>query len=81
MEKLLLHSVSLWNSTAIDAMDILEEIIAHKRIENERNRQIMPLRKLATEVDRLMESKGQQAEGGSMRKALIDSTSGIIAEF
>ena len=54
MEKLLLHSVSLWNSTAIDAMDILEEIIAHKRIENERNRQIMPLRKLATEVDRLM---------------------------
>ena len=62
-------------------MDILEEIIAHKRIENERNRQIMPLRKLATEVDRLMESKGQQAEGGSMRKALIDSTSGIIAEF
>ena len=66
MEKLLLHSVSLWNSIAIDAMDILEEIIAHKRIENERNRQIMPLRKLATEVDRLMESKGQQAEGGSM---------------
>lgn len=62
-------------------MDILEEIIAHKRIENEQHKAAVPLRTLAQQVDRQMEAEGQQAVGGSMRAALSQSSSGIIAEF
>lgn len=62
-------------------MDILEEIIAHKRIENAQHQAQLPLHQLAREVDRQMTDEGQQAVGGSMRQALLQSPSGIIAEF
>lgn len=61
-------------------MDILEEIVAHKRVEVEQFKQLVPPQQLYREVEQLI-----AAEEGlvrpSMRRALLDSTHGIIAEF
>ena len=59
-------------------MDILEEIVAHKRIEVAEQKEQMPPRKLYAEVERMM------AEGISKRslsQALTENDFGIIAEF
>lgn len=56
--------------------DILSEIIAHKRIEVERFKAAMPERKIHAEVERL---SGDTPP--SFKKALLESESGIIAEF
>lgn len=59
-------------------MDILEEIVAHKRIEVAEQKEQMPPRKLYAEVERMM------AEGISKRslsQALTEDDFGIIAEF
>jgi len=59
-------------------MDILEEIVAHKRIEVAEQKEQMPPRKLYAEVERMM------AEGVSKRslsQALTENDFGIIAEF
>ncbi|MBR6286616.1 MAG: indole-3-glycerol phosphate synthase TrpC [Bacteroidaceae bacterium] len=64
--------------------DILEEIVANKRIELERQKQIVSLEKLrqATENIILAEEKHRtHTIRQSMRLALENSTSGIIAEF
>ncbi len=59
--------------------DILEEIVAHKRLEVERQKKELPPRELYERVERLL------AEGWvvprSMRQSLSDSPTGIIAEF
>ena len=58
--------------------DILEEIVAHKRIEVAEQKEQMPPRKLYAEVERMM------AEGVSKRslsQALAQDDFGIIAEF
>ena len=58
--------------------DILEEIVAHKRIEVAEQKEQMPPRKLYAEVERMM------AEGVSKRslsQALAQNDFGIIAEF
>lgn len=61
-------------------MDILEEIVAHKRVEVEQFKQLVPPQQLYREVEQLI-----AAEEGlvrpSMRRALLDSPHGIIAEF
>jgi len=57
-------------------MDILEEIVAHKRVELEKFRQLMPPRVLYGKVERMLDEPVP-----SMREALMQSTSGIIAEF
>ena len=59
-------------------MDILEEIVAHKRIEVAEQKEQTPARKLYAEVERMM------AEGVSKRslsQALTENDFGIIAEF
>jgi indole-3-glycerol phosphate synthase len=58
--------------------DILEEIVAHKRIEVAEQKEQMPPRKLYAEVERMM------AEGvskHSLSQALAQDDFGIIAEF
>ena len=59
-------------------MDILEEIVAHKRIEVAEQKEQLPPRKLYAEVEHMM------AEGiskRSLRQALAQDDFGIIAEF
>ena len=63
-------------------MDILEEIVAHKRIEVADAKEILPERELHRIVEQLIAN--DEAEGRlrlSMSKALIASETGIIAEF
>jgi indole-3-glycerol phosphate synthase len=56
--------------------DILQEIITHKRIEVERQKQAVPLSVLLS-----MSSERMDRPTVSMRKSLAESSSGIIAEF
>lgn len=56
--------------------DILEEIVAHKRLEVERLKQTLPERELHKRVEDILETRVP-----SMRKALTESDTGIIAEF
>ena len=58
--------------------DILQEIVAHKRVELEQQKQLVPPRQLYARVERLM------ADGiakHSLSRALASSPYGIIAEF
>jgi indole-3-glycerol phosphate synthase len=60
-------------------MDILEEIVAHKRVEiDQRKQYVSPLR-LYGMVEALIKNEPQPP--ASMRQALLDSPTGIIAEF
>lgn len=58
--------------------DILQEIIAYKRIEVERQKQEIEPRTLYNTVERIMDDTPQTL---SMSKSLASSQSGIIAEF
>lgn len=58
-------------------MDILDEIVAHKRVEIDERKHFAPLRQFAGEVQRMID-EGRPA---SMRQALMQSDTGIIAEF
>jgi len=57
-------------------MDILTEIVAHKRIELEAFKAKKPLSVIAKEVESMLDTKP-----ASMHQALMTSDSGIIAEF
>ena len=57
-------------------MDILEEIVAHKRLEVERFKQELSEREIHRRVEAILDFGV-----ASMSKALTDSPSGIIAEF
>lgn len=57
-------------------MDILDEIVAHKRIEVEAFKAQMPLNILASKVEPLLDTPCP-----SMSQALMSSDSGIISEF
>ena len=60
--------------------DVLDEIVAHKRVELERFKAEVPPRELYARVERLMlEEEG--AARPSMREALLNAEVGIIAEF
>ena len=66
--------------------DILSEIIAHKRIEIEKQKQAVSLSQLQEQAAAMMqETVGTGASGTtpvrSMKRALANSSSGIIAEF
>lgn len=68
--------------------DILEEIIAHKRIEVEQEKALLPPTRLFAEVERQIEEERNAEIAGcqapwrcSMRESLAQSASGIIAEF
>ncbi len=56
------------------ATDILQTIVAHKRIELARQEEAVPLDSLIRQLDTLRPSR-------SMRQSLADSSTGIIAEF
>lgn len=56
------------------ATDILQTIVAHKRIELARQEEAVPLDSLIKQLDMLRPSR-------SMRQSLADSPTGIIAEF
>jgi indole-3-glycerol phosphate synthase len=56
--------------------DILEEIVAYKRMEVQRMKEQLPSQQLYRQVEALLDDPIP-----SMRKALMDSKTGIIAEF
>ena len=56
--------------------DILQEIIAHKRIEVERFKELLPEQEIHRRVESILDFSVP-----SMRDALVKSDSGIIAEF
>lgn len=58
-------------------MDILDEIVAHKRIEIDERKRYVPLQQFIGDVQKMMD-EGRPA---SMRDALMQSKTGIIAEF
>ena len=58
--------------------DVLEEIVAWKRLEVQRFRQALPLAHLEKMVQKVLD---EHPETPSMREALMTSTTGIIAEF
>lgn len=58
--------------------DILEEIVAHKRVEVDLQKEVLPPRRLHALVEEVMQS-GHQPIG--MSRALKDDAHGIIAEF
>jgi indole-3-glycerol phosphate synthase len=59
-------------------MDILEEIVAHKREEIAERKKFVTPRELYALVEQKMD---KEPELPSMRQSLLDSASGIIAEF
>lgn len=61
----------------IMSKDILEEIIAHKRIEIAAQEQNVPI----SFLEDLLEKNGDMAETHSMKASLAASATGIIAEF
>ena len=61
--------------------DILEEIVAHKRIEIEQRKRFIQPRQMISLTEQKMQADDGQVPGGSMRKALMESSTGIIAEF
>ncbi len=56
--------------------DVLQEIIAYKRIEVEKQKNLVPLKVLELQL-----AEAEKRPVNSMRSALTNSTSGIIAEF
>ena len=58
--------------------DILEEIVAHKRIEIEQRKRFIQPRQMITLTEQKMQENGGK---GSMKEALVNSETGIIAEF
>ena len=56
--------------------DVLEEIVAHKRVELEMFKQLLPEKELYAKVEAILGGKLP-----SMRKAIVESSTGIIAEF
>ena len=61
--------------------DILEEIVAHKRIEIEQRKRFIQPRQMISLTEQKMKADDGLVPGGSMRKALMESSTGIIAEF
>ena len=61
-------------------MDILEEIVAHKRIEVERFKEMLSEREIHSRVEALMSSP-EGHDVPSMSKTIKESATGIIAEF
>ncbi len=58
-------------------MDILEEIVAHKRMEIDERKQFVPLRQFTGAIQKMMD----EGKPASMSEALMSSSTGIIAEF
>lgn len=61
--------------------DILEEIVAHKRIEIDQRKRFIQPRQMIQLVEQRMKEEDGKVPGGSMRETLMESPTGIIAEF
>ena len=61
-------------------MDVLEKIVAHKRVEVEKFKEVFPESSLHARVESLMNTQ-DAIKNVSMRKAIVESPTGIIAEF
>ena len=61
--------------------DILEEIVAHKKVEIEQRKRFIQPRQMITLTEQKMQENGGKVMGGSMKQALMSSDTGIIAEF
>ena len=61
--------------------DVLEEIVAHKRLEIEQRKRFISPRQMITLTEQKMKDDDDKTPGGSMREALMTSSTGIIAEF
>lgn len=61
--------------------DVLEEIVAHKRIEIEQRKRFISPRQMITLTEQKMKDDDGKTPGGSMKEALMTSPTGIIAEF
>ena len=61
--------------------DILEEIVAHKKMEIEQRKRFIQPRQMITLTEQKMQEDGGKVMGGSMKQALMGSDTGIIAEF
>ncbi len=57
-------------------MDVLEKIVAHKRVEVEKFKKVVPAYAIHSRVEAILGGKVP-----SMREAIVESTTGIIAEF
>ena len=57
-------------------MDVLEKIVAHKRVEVEKFKEVVPAYAIHSRVEAILGGKVP-----SMREAIVESTTGIIAEF
>ena len=62
-------------------MDILEEIVAHKRIEIDQRKRFISPRQMITLTEQKMKDDDGKTPGGSMRETLMASSTGIISEF
>lgn len=62
-------------------MDILDEIVAHKRVEVARFKEQMPPSVLYRKVEAMIDATPYDAAHISMRQSLLASPSGIISEF
>lgn len=58
-------------------MDILEEIVAHKRVEIDERKRFVPLQQFTGAIQQMMD----EGKPASMSEALTSSGTGIIAEF
>lgn len=58
-------------------MDILEEIVAHKRVEIDERKRFVPLQQFTGTIQQMMD----EGKPASMSEALTSSATGIIAEF
>ncbi len=61
--------------------DILEEIVAHKRMEIDQRKRFISPQQMIQLVEQKMQAEDGKVPGGSMREALMSSPTGIIAEF
>ena len=58
--------------------DILEEIVAHKRIEIEQRKRFIQPRQMITLTEQKMQEDGGKVPGGSMKESLMNSETGIM---
>lgn len=61
--------------------DILEEIVAHKRVEIEQQKELLAPTLLYQQVEQLLIEQPSVSPTTSMRQTLLSSSTGIIAEF
>ena len=68
----LVSQVFILNKKTKKMADILEEIVAHKRIEIEQRKRFIQPRQMITLTEQKMQEDGEKVPGGSMKEALMN---------